>query len=305
MKVPSLAMPARRDPLLRPRTFESINALLILQTGSRAGLQAPLQAGYYMIGRHKECQIRPKSRSVSRRHCLLSWDHGVLRVLDLDSTSGTRVNEEKVTPRGWVELIDGDVLRCGKLVFRVTLQGDPAKQSVEETAVGATAGGSMVRGDAWQEVDIADYLDSADEADRERRYGSIRTQHAESAHDVDQDSDTSDEFEMLDSELDDQSAISTSVSESNGAPSVVSQKPGAKRERDSTSASRPKPKRLSKVKRKKLNRSGAGVFASLGDPGRLKMFGAIMLIAITVGALTYSVYSYVSGPSVRVLNEID
>ena len=44
---------------------------LILATGSHAGMEETLKPGYYMIGRHEQCQIRPKSRSVSRRHCLL------------------------------------------------------------------------------------------------------------------------------------------------------------------------------------------------------------------------------------------
>ena len=55
-------------------------AQLVLASGSRSGLAAPLFEGYYLIGRHEECQIRPKSRSVSRRHCLLHNHNGLLRV---------------------------------------------------------------------------------------------------------------------------------------------------------------------------------------------------------------------------------
>ncbi len=100
-------------------------ARLVLAVGSRAGREAPLQYGYYMIGRHSECQIRPKSRSVSRRHCLLFQDDTGLQVLDLNSTAGTRVNDLRIRPKTWIALRNGDMLRCGKVVFRVDL-GPPA-----------------------------------------------------------------------------------------------------------------------------------------------------------------------------------
>jgi predicted component of type VI protein secretion system len=118
-------MPVRIEKkMLRPGNSESMTARLVLQTGSRAGMPAPLQYGYYMIGRHQECQIRPKSRSVSRYHCLLCHNENVVQVLDLESTSGTRVNEEKLMPKSWVPLSNGDMLRCGKIVFRANVEID-------------------------------------------------------------------------------------------------------------------------------------------------------------------------------------
>ena len=85
-------------------------AQLILATGSHAGVAASIQLGYYMIGRHGECQIRPKSRSVSRRHCILHHTETQLLALDLDSSSGTYINGEKIIPNCWVKLNHGDQL---------------------------------------------------------------------------------------------------------------------------------------------------------------------------------------------------
>ena len=98
-----------------------MSATLVLAAGSRAGTEAPLLVGYYMIGREADCQIRPKSRSVSRRHCLVHHQGDGVRVFDLGSTSGTTINNKKIAPKSWVNLEDGDLLRLGKIGFHLRL----------------------------------------------------------------------------------------------------------------------------------------------------------------------------------------
>lgn len=99
-----------------------MTARLVLLTGSQSGIVAPLQQGYYMIGRHQECQIRPKSRSVSRRHCVLHFQGDRLSAMDLASTSGSKRNADRFTPKTWVVLEDGDTLKLGKVQFRVCFE---------------------------------------------------------------------------------------------------------------------------------------------------------------------------------------
>ncbi|MEM1226633.1 MAG: FHA domain-containing protein [Planctomycetota bacterium] len=118
----------------------ALTAQLVLASGSRAGMVAAIHPGYYLIGRCKECQIRPKSRSVSRRHCLLHWDGRSFLVLDLGSTSGTRVGGEKITPRNWVAIPIGSELRCGKIAFRVDSSGGNDRfPPSDESDLGLTA----------------------------------------------------------------------------------------------------------------------------------------------------------------------
>jgi predicted component of type VI protein secretion system len=200
-------------PLLESKTDEHpsnlpVEATLVLASGSRAGTEAPLMVGYYMIGRSSECQVRPKSKSVSRRHCLVHHHGSGIRVFDLGSTSGTRINDQKVVPKTWVEVQDGDLVRLGKIGFHLhTRQASPTQSNVPSTGAsdpGSDLGAAAIQGDhlgqekkrsqaqegsneqkpnsivtgqAWDSFDIAGFLDSQDQADQAERYQKIRQQH--------------------------------------------------------------------------------------------------------------------------------
>ncbi|MEL6105812.1 MAG: FHA domain-containing protein [Planctomycetota bacterium] len=112
---------------------------LIVHNGPLVGTIAPIKAGYYLVGRHQECQIRPESRSVSRRHCLLLHNEDGFGVFDLRSSWGTYVNNERLEPHVWRHLRHDDVLRVGDLTFRVCLcveerprQDTHARQAITE-----------------------------------------------------------------------------------------------------------------------------------------------------------------------------
>lgn len=276
---------------------------MVLQTGSRAGTQAPIYYGYYMIGRHKECQIRPKSRSVSRHHCLLHHDPHGIKVIDLDSTSGTRLNEERLEPRQWVPITDGDMLRCGKIVFRVSCEKVTQKADQQvHAAVGAAAAGSMVSGEAWQEVDIADYLDSEDDADRERRYESIRDQRIAKKTAAD-----SDELDASDDDFD---GASPTVAEGESVANIPDQPVGRRQDESaesgkSAASDRPAPGRLPKKYRRKLSGAKASSTPIFADSERLKLIAAAILTVAMLGYLGYSAYRSYNGPEVRVLEGID
>ncbi len=57
--------------------------------------------------------------AMSRRHCLLTKDSGVITAEDLGSTNGTFLNEERIT--GPVEVVPGDCLRVGATRIYMTL----------------------------------------------------------------------------------------------------------------------------------------------------------------------------------------
>ncbi|MEM6692320.1 MAG: FHA domain-containing protein [Planctomycetota bacterium] len=141
-----------------------ILADLVVEYGSRAGTSAPLVDGFYLIGRDAECQIRPKSRTVSRQHCLLQLSELGVQVMDLGSTSGTKMHGEKIPPKVWQVVRNGDVLKLGKVAFRVVFAddyepsaevyrlGDPSKTSDQMEAA------SMDVGEFLEEEDLVDPL---------------------------------------------------------------------------------------------------------------------------------------------------
>ena len=74
------------------------------------------------IGRGDECKLRIPLSSISRKHCELSIEDDELRVRDLRSSNGTFVNKDRVTDR---ELIPGDLISVGPVVFVVKIDGFP------------------------------------------------------------------------------------------------------------------------------------------------------------------------------------
>lgn len=146
-----------------------MQANLTLASGSRAGAVVDLHAGYYLIGRDAECQIRPKSRSVSRRHCLLRHHQGRLHAFDLSSTGGTWINDQPLQPQCWYPIADGDRLRCGKIAFDVCVP----EQSSADAAAARDSAASRDSDDnldtLWQADEIADWMTDVDETEQAER----------------------------------------------------------------------------------------------------------------------------------------
>ena len=87
--------------------------LLVVINDSSSIFHLP-HAGVVVLGRGTEAELRLDHASVSRRHASIRIDDGVLRVADLESHNGTRVNGEVVS--GSRALSSGDVLAVGDVV---------------------------------------------------------------------------------------------------------------------------------------------------------------------------------------------
>lgn len=94
--------------------------MMVQQDGSAKEL--PLRSLPATIGRGQECKLRIPLASVSRHHCELLEDDDELVVRDLKSSNGTYVNKERVARR---ELVPGDLLAVGPVVFVVRIDGHP------------------------------------------------------------------------------------------------------------------------------------------------------------------------------------
>ncbi|EMB17318.1 FHA domain-containing protein [Rhodopirellula europaea] len=301
------------------------SAQLILATGSRAGMVAEIRSGYYMIGRDRVCQIRPKSRSVSRKHCLLHWEtpddsEPRFRVFDLDSSAGTRVNGTRIPTRTWIELVDGAELRCGKIAFGLAIEsaeeaarkqapaidpredtvvnergfdtasgfedsdaaGQPSQSNSPRAAVAESPTVSLLQGEAWQEVDIASFLEAEDTVAREARYDDIRakTSNPDSSQSDSEIFDQDEEF------IDDDAAESPDQTPSDRG--AATNKRG--------SGSPPSAKVKGAAKTSVLNRV---------DWDKVKIYAAFaMTIAVFVFG-GYQVMQFWQGPEVRIVDGID
>lgn len=94
-------------PQRAPRD-ESSDSYLLLFEGSSSNLIRLPPSGEVIIGRAKEADIRLNDPAASRKHACLGIHDNEIRIRDLESHNGTRVNDEPVTlPR---ILISGDTI---------------------------------------------------------------------------------------------------------------------------------------------------------------------------------------------------
>lgn len=141
-------------------------------SGSSEGKLVPVTQEKFLIGRSDECQLRPKSDSISRRHCALVQKDERLLLIDLKSRNGTIVNEKKLDPAKAKVLKHGDKIQVGKLEFEVVIQTDiagkkkPEIKDVKEAAM--RTADSNTSDSRYEEVDVSSWLEEADQIKRDR-----------------------------------------------------------------------------------------------------------------------------------------
>src|SRR5262245_57611267 len=89
-------------------------AYLLVVDGDSSSIFHLPQSGAVVIGRGAEVELRVHHASVSRLHATIRIEDGVLRVADLGSYNGTRVNGEQIS--GSHTLASGDVVTAGEVV---------------------------------------------------------------------------------------------------------------------------------------------------------------------------------------------
>src|SRR4051812_8807693 len=99
-------------------------SLIVMSAGSAAGKALPVNVAQFIIGRDPDCNLRPASAMISKRHCAVLVKNGKVSLRDFDSTNGSFVNDAAV--KGEVVLKNGDVLKVGPLTFKVVIEGTAA-----------------------------------------------------------------------------------------------------------------------------------------------------------------------------------
>lgn len=99
-----------------------------------------LKPGTNVVGRGSQCQVSINDATMSREHCHLVVDGGVVEVVDLGSRNGTIVNGHRV---GRKKLEPGDQIRIGETVIHFELKR--STQRVESRAPSQVSARYMVK----------------------------------------------------------------------------------------------------------------------------------------------------------------
>jgi pSer/pThr/pTyr-binding forkhead associated (FHA) protein len=110
---------------------------LVVVGGVHDGKAIPITLPQFVIGRDPQCQLRPASPAISKRHCAVLVRGNQVFVRDFGSTNGTFVNGELV--QGETELHNGDKLKVGPLEFTVGLEVATAPKPAAKPAAAKPA----------------------------------------------------------------------------------------------------------------------------------------------------------------------
>jgi pSer/pThr/pTyr-binding forkhead associated (FHA) protein len=97
-----------------------VNLVLLKKDSSQKPFTLP--SSVTVIGRRSNCDLHIPITSVSRRHCQLNQDQGVLKIRDLGSRNGTYVNGKRVEE---TVIKAGDQMKVGPLTFVFQIDGQP------------------------------------------------------------------------------------------------------------------------------------------------------------------------------------
>lgn len=146
-----------------------MQVMLKVLSGTHEGKIIPVKDEKFLIGRSDSCQLRPKSESISRKHCVIVQKDGRVLLLDLKSRNGTFINEKQLSPDKAKILKTGDKMRCGQLEFEILIEvgiansKQPEVQSIKEAAGRITEQSTL---DSKESIDISSWLAEADQIDR-------------------------------------------------------------------------------------------------------------------------------------------
>ncbi|MCO8120351.1 FHA domain-containing protein [Stieleria sp. TO1_6] len=280
---------------------------LIITQGSNAGSVAPIHPGYYLVGRNKQCQIRPKSRSVSRQHCLLLHNDDGFGALDLKSTRGTFVNGDRLQPHRWQVLADGDQIRFGKVVFNVAIKQSASHGQMETVNQHAMAGSSAAASvasqmqtggstialsdgddptpESWQNLDVAEFLEEPGAEDS--------SVFADSAIGIAKPSDT------MVGDVPDETVTETEHEKAVDVDPAPRKRP-PRRAIDHNEYKRPAKKSI----RLPTLRFSAWGDLSAGEE-RWKIWAAVTFLVAVLGLFAFQIHRFSSGPDIQIRRNLD
>ena len=108
-------------------------SLTVAVPGDMEGKQIPITLTEFLIGRDPDCHLCPASPRVGKRHCAFLLRNQKVFLKTFDTITGTFVNDRRVD--GEVQLLDGDWLKIGPLLFRLNIEASPVQPAPHEDLV--------------------------------------------------------------------------------------------------------------------------------------------------------------------------
>ena len=208
-----------------------MQVMLKVLSGSHEGRELNVSGEKFLIGRSESCQLRPKSESVSRKHCIIVLKDNRVLNQDLKSRNGTYVNDKRLPTDKAMVLSGGDKLRVGKLNFEVVIEHGlqapkkPAVSDMGDAAARTVEAGS--HDSRFEEVDVDSWLNEADQIDRVRKLSDPETRQFQIKSGVIAEGEAVSESDDSSGDGSDSTELSVSeASESDGKKKRDKKKPG-------------------------------------------------------------------------------
>lgn len=99
----------------------SMKVTLVVAAGAHQGKSIPIVGGQFLIGRDPECQLRPASQAISKKHAGVLIRDGKVYVRDYGSTNGTLVNDTLLQDEE-LAVANNDSLKIGPLDFTLRIE---------------------------------------------------------------------------------------------------------------------------------------------------------------------------------------
>lgn len=99
----------------------TMKVTLVVAAGAHQGKSIPIVGGQFLIGRDPECQLRPASQAISKKHAAVVIRDGKVYVRDFGSTNGTLVNDTLLQDEELV-VANNDSLKIGPLDFTLRIE---------------------------------------------------------------------------------------------------------------------------------------------------------------------------------------
>jgi predicted component of type VI protein secretion system len=96
---------------------------LIVLSEVQQGRRIPVAVPKFLIGRDPKCHLRAASNDVQSLHCAIVTKRGRVFLRDESRTEGTVLNR-RLLLGGEMQLVDGDHIAVGPLLFLVTFEPD-------------------------------------------------------------------------------------------------------------------------------------------------------------------------------------
>jgi hypothetical protein len=108
------------DVVVELDELPAVAGVLIVRSGSQAGMRIVLDKEQLQLGRHPDSDVVFDDITVSRRHAEVERVADGYIVRDMGSLNGTYLNQERVE---WSPMVSGDELQIGK--FRMVFLAAP------------------------------------------------------------------------------------------------------------------------------------------------------------------------------------